>query len=139
MNWTENGTVVSTLPDYDFNVEGDRDLVANFELVTGIKVNDSEVIPDNFYLSNAYPNPFNPSTKVNFGLPETSTVKILLYNINGQLIEEIVSDLVLPAGNYNTTINAENLSSGMYLYVFLAQSQNSSEKFKKIERSNLTY
>jgi len=41
VNWTENGTVVSTANPYDFNVTGDRDIVANFSLIGALTINAS--------------------------------------------------------------------------------------------------
>ncbi|MCB9260308.1 MAG: T9SS type A sorting domain-containing protein [Ignavibacteriales bacterium] len=134
-NWTENGEVVSTVIEYNFNVEGSRDIVANFDLINGIEENNSyDKIPDEYYLSHAFPNPFNPATKINFGLPEKSNVKIFISNINGQIVKNILSDSNLPAGNYYSDFNAENLSSGVYFYIFFAQSTDSDQKFKKIEK-----
>jgi hypothetical protein len=43
VNWTENGTVVSTANPYNFNVTGDRDLVANFSLIGALTINASAV------------------------------------------------------------------------------------------------
>lgn len=133
VNWTENGEVVSTLLDYKFFVNKNRSLTANFDLVSDVDINTiSEAIPDDFYLSNAYPNPFNPSTRINFGLPELSSVKIFISNVNGEIVRTILSDVSLPPGNYSSNFNAENLASGIYFYLFLAQSDVSDQKFRKV-------
>ncbi len=91
INWTEDDEIVSNDINYQFVVSGNRNLVANFDLISDIEViGDEKQIPDDFYLSNAYPNPFNPSTKINFGLPEDSSVKILVTNVNGQIVRTII-------------------------------------------------
>ncbi len=133
INWTENDEVVSTDINYLFIVSENRNLVANFDLISDFEaIGNEEQIPDDFYLSNAYPNPFNPSTKINFGLPEDSSVKILVTNVNGEIVRTIFSDAKLSAGNYSSSFNAENLSSGIYFYIILAQSEISDNNFKKV-------
>jgi hypothetical protein len=133
INWTEDDEIVSNDINYQFVVSGNRNLVANFDLISDIEViGDEKQIPDDFYLSNAYPNPFNPTTKINFGLPEDSSVKILVTNVNGQIVRTIFSDAKLSAGNYSSNFNAENLSSGIYFYIILAQSEISDNNFKKV-------
>ena len=133
INWTENEEEVSTSIDYIFTVTGNRNLVANFDIVSDIDLlEDEKQIPDDFYLSNAYPNPFNPTTKINFGLPEDSSVKILVTNVNGEIVKAILTDVKLSAGNYSSNFNAENLSSGIYFYIILAQSEISDNNFKEV-------
>jgi hypothetical protein len=73
--------------------------------------NDKNV-PEKFNLS-AYPNPFNPTTNISFNLPAAQEVKIAVYNIMGER-ELIVSDAYHSAGKYTYSINASNLSSGIY-------------------------
>ncbi|MDP8209854.1 MAG: FlgD immunoglobulin-like domain containing protein [Candidatus Stygibacter australis] len=65
------------------------------------------------------PNPFNPSTTINFNLPEASHTKLAIYNIKGQLVQMLVDD-ILPAGNHTSIWNGcdnqnNDLSSGVYL------------------------
>ncbi len=70
-----------------------RNIVANFQLATSVNSPENEkIIPEEYYLSNAYPNPFNPATTINFGLPEASNVKIIVSDINGQIVKTILSD-----------------------------------------------
>lgn len=133
VGWTENDEVVSNSQSYEFTVNGNRNLVANFDLISDIEsIEDQQNIPDDFYLSNAYPNPFNPSTKINFGLPEESSVNILVTNVNGEIVKTILSNAKLSAGNYSSNFKAENLSSGVYFYIITAQSQISKNNFKKV-------
>lgn len=77
--------------------------------------NITTVIPDNFYLYNNYPNPFNPITKIKFDLPKGSLVKISVFDINGRIVNELVNEM-LQAGRYVTEFNGVNLSSGVYYY-----------------------
>ena len=71
--------------------------------------------PDNFYLSQNYPNPFNPATKIDFTLPKKQIVTLRVYNILGEMVQEIING-EKPAGSYSVTFNASNLPSGVYIY-----------------------
>ncbi len=76
---------------------------------------ESSNVPDNFYLRNNYPNPFNPSTKIEFGLPEQSEVTFSVFNILGQKVfEETAKSLA--AGVHSFKFDASQLSSGIYIY-----------------------
>lgn len=82
--------------------------VTNFEQLT-------KSTPGNFFLSNNYPNPFNPSTQFKFGIPANSDVKLTVYNILGQEVS-VLLDSELSPGIYSLKFHAEELSSGVYFY-----------------------
>ena len=65
--------------------------------------------PGEFSLSQNYPNPFNPSTKVKYSVPFTSNIKIILYDVLGNKVEQIFEG-TLDAGVYETTISTNNFS-----------------------------
>jgi hypothetical protein len=75
----------------------------------------SQTIPDKPYLSANYPNPFNPTTKINYSIPEKSFVKLTIYNILGEEVARIVNEEKQP-GEYTVNFNGGNLSSGAYFY-----------------------
>jgi len=68
-----------------------------------------------FKLYGNYPNPFNTTTTIRFGLSKQSTIILTIYNILGQKVFEI-SEENLPAGNHTFNFNASNLISGIYIY-----------------------
>lgn len=72
-------------------------------------------IPTQFSLSQNYPNPFNPTTTIEFSVPQNSDVRILLYDILGKVVGEIVQGNY-DAGTYKAKFNASNLASGVYFY-----------------------
>jgi hypothetical protein len=76
-------------------------------------LSEMQPIPNEFVLNNAYPNPFNPVTKLEFGIPVDGDVSIEIYNLQGRLIETLVSQN-MKAGYHSVTWNADNHSSGMY-------------------------
>jgi Secretion system C-terminal sorting domain len=85
---------------------------------------DVEVgVPSVYNLSQNYPNPFNPSTKVDYDLPYDGKVSIILYDISGREVANLVND-VKTAGYYTLQFNASNLASGLYFYRITAQGSN---------------
>ncbi len=74
-----------------------------------------EQVPLNFQLFQNYPNPFNPSTTIKYGIPQSSHVKIILYDILGREVTILVNE-VKNAGYYTVKFNASSLASGVYLY-----------------------
>ncbi|HTX99642.1 MAG TPA: T9SS type A sorting domain-containing protein, partial [Bacteroidota bacterium] len=87
---------------------------AAFEPATGIS--DLKLgIPSTFVLNGNYPNPFNPTTTIRFGVPTRSAVRITVYNILGALVARLVEEEV-SAGYHEVRFDATNLASGMYLY-----------------------
>lgn len=84
------------------------------QVVIGINMISSQV-PAHYVLSQNYPNPFNPSTNINFSLPEAGNVKLIVYNIEGKLVEELVNSFI-GAGTYSVSFNGTDLPSGVYFY-----------------------
>lgn len=76
-------------------------------------------LPDRFVLHGAYPNPFNPSTTIGFGLPEAATVRMEVFDAVGRPVATLVDGL-LPAGVHGVTWQAGTLPSGVYLYTIRA-------------------
>ncbi|MCH8495075.1 MAG: T9SS type A sorting domain-containing protein [Balneolales bacterium] len=78
-----------------------------------------ENVPAAFRLSQNYPNPFNPSTKIAFELPETSNIRIDVFNSIGMRVATIDQG-AKPAGQHTIEFNASSLASGMYVYRLIA-------------------
>jgi len=73
------------------------------------------VVPNSIELLGNYPNPFNPSTTIQFSIPETGDVNISVFNAIGEEIQSV--NLVgRNSGALNYTFNASTLSSGVYFY-----------------------
>jgi len=71
-------------------------------------------IPEEFYLSTAYPNPFNAVTRLSYGLPEAARVSIRIYDVSGRMITRLV-DSEQSAGHHSVTWDGKAESSGVYL------------------------
>jgi hypothetical protein len=72
-------------------------------------------IPVESYLGNNYPNPFNPSTKIEYAIPKNSFVSLKIYDNLGRDVTTLVNEYK-PAGKYALDFNANNLSAGVYYY-----------------------
>lgn len=93
--------------------EGDILELFNVDL-TDIKSNDTN-IPTTYTLQQNYPNPFNPSTKITYDIKEAGNVRIELYNTLGQKIKVLLNENQ-SAGSHEVTLNASDLTSGVYFY-----------------------
>jgi len=92
----------------------------------------SSVIPTEFTLAQNYPNPFNPTTKIDYSIPVEGKVSILIYDIAGREVMNLVNT-VQPAGFYSVNFNGANLASGMYFYRINVEGQ-STNNFKATKR-----
>ena len=98
---------------FDSNTTSPR-LVTFLRSVIGIEP-ISSIIPDKFFINPNYPNPFNPETKIRFGLPSNADVKISVFDMLGREVDVLVNSK-LEAGEYLADWNAVNFSSGIYIY-----------------------
>ncbi len=129
--WSNSsGDTVSVDSSFAYVVETEEELIANFSTLTGIKNLDFENgIPDRFFVSNNYPNPFNPSTIIKFGLPSASVVSIDIYNVTGRAIRKLLDSESLSAGVYKFNFEAGDLPSGIYFYRVQALSNSNENNF----------
>lgn len=77
--------------------------------------------PYSFSLSQNFPNPFNPSTMIQYTLAEAQNVELKIYDLLGREVQTLVNTAQNP-GSYNVMFNAQNLSSGVYFYKLTAGS-----------------
>ncbi|KXK06362.1 MAG: glucose/sorbosone dehydrogenase [Chlorobi bacterium OLB4] len=84
--------------------------------------------PSEYKLNQNFPNPFNPVTKINFSLPESSKISLKVFDLSGKLVQTLVDNQTLNAGNYFSSFNGDNLPSGIYICRF------DTEKFSDSKR-----
>ena len=77
------------------------------------------LLPVKTELTDSYPNPFNPTTSINYGLQKDGYVEIMVYDASGRLVEELVNQNQT-AGYHSITWNASNQASGMYFAKMVA-------------------
>lgn len=101
-----------------------------FDNVTDVK---NEQLPNGYSVSNNYPNPFNPRTRIWFTLPNSGNVRVELYNTIGQKVR---TDLLrnYSAGNNYIDLELNGLSNGVYLAKI-----NLDDKFSTIKKLMLVY
>jgi len=83
----------------------------------------SNEIPKTYNLQQNYPNPFNPETKIKFEVSKTSNIRILVYDILGREVINLVNQK-MDAGVYSVNWNANNNSSGIYFCKMFVDGQS---------------
>ena len=78
---------------------------------------ESEItgLPAEFALSQNYPNPFNPETVIEYALPQSGDVSLVVYNLRGEEVARLING-TMPAGNHRISWDASSAASGIYLY-----------------------
>ena len=84
-----------------------------------LDVDDEVVLPTEYSISNAYPNPFNPVTNIDIAVPESGLMQFAIYDILGRQVFEHKQTFANP-GHYRFSWSGKNnhgssLSSGVYL------------------------
>jgi hypothetical protein len=92
----------------------------------------SVLIPKEFTLQSAYPNPFNPVTNLNFGLPVDSKVSIQIYNLQGQVVSSLLNDN-MQAGYHSVVWNADEFGSGIFFVQMIAGDYVKTQKLMLIK------
>lgn len=82
---------------------------------------------DEFVLNQNFPNPSSDQTVINFSIPRMSATSIILYNLMGQQVKELVNTS-LPMGNYSININLSDLEAGVYFYKMLYEGKEKTLK-----------
>jgi hypothetical protein len=72
-------------------------------------------IPTEFSLSQNFPNPFNPVTRISYGIPKAGLVTLKIFDILGREISTLVNEEKQP-GTYMVDFNGESFASGVYFY-----------------------
>ena len=90
------------------------------------------IIPEEVTLGNAYPNPFNPATTINYSIPERMDISLEVYDITGRLVSELVSG-EFDSGVYNITWDAADQSSGIYFIRMVAGNTVHNQKLMLIK------
>lgn len=80
-----------------------------------IEVSTETIIPSACSLRQNYPNPFNPMTTIAYNLDRPARVNIIIYDLRGQLVQNIVQGY-RNAGEHEIIFDGTNLPSGMYVY-----------------------
>ncbi len=86
-----------------------------------------ETQPVSYQILRNYPNPFNPSTNIQFSVVNPGNVQLTVYNMLGQEITQLVNRN-MEIGTYEITFNASSLASGVYFYRLQTTNQTITQK-----------
>ncbi len=78
-----------------------------------VKAEQIKATPSTYTLHPVYPNPFNPTTTINFELPVATHVKIIVYSASGEKVRELVN-APMSAGSHFIQFDGSNLATGLY-------------------------
>ncbi len=106
----------------------DRWIFAEEKPVTPVSVSLTDAsIPTVYALDQNFPNPFNPTTSINYSIPFSGLVSLKVFNVLGQEVATLVN-AQQAAGYYTASFNANTLSSGVYFYKIEAGNYTSVKK-----------
>jgi hypothetical protein len=108
--WGVNSRHLRITPDifYAFNYALNNDMM---------NLDRKEIILEGYYLSEAYPNPFNSATKFLYILPDYNFVQIVVSDVMGREIITLINEFQT-AGRHEVTFDGKNLASGVYIFQF---------------------
>jgi len=84
--------------------------------VNTVGINNISSIAESYSLSQNFPNPFNPSTSIEFSITRSDIVTLKVYDILGNEVSVLVNNQRYDAGKYRADFNGSNLASGIYYY-----------------------
>ncbi|MBI5022532.1 MAG: T9SS type A sorting domain-containing protein [Ignavibacteriales bacterium] len=87
----------------------------NLVVLLPTNVSDGNLLPAGFSLSQNFPNPFNPITRIQYFISQSKPVELKVYDIDGHEIKRLVSELQQP-GDYTVEWDASYVASGIYFY-----------------------
>jgi surface protein len=121
-----HGAMGRTLPGVN-----SKDTASRFQIL--IRDTETDVyLPEEPFLSQNFPNPFNPVTTIAFGLPADQHVRIDIYDITGRLLTSLANGSY-PAGTHQVRWNAANYASGVYLVRMQAEGSIQTRKMTLIK------
>ncbi len=84
---------------------------------TGVGIeNNKDFLATSHVLLRNYPNPFNPTTYIEFSSAQSGRAVLTVYDVSGRLVKKVFDDQVRPNQLYRVEFDARNLSSGLYFY-----------------------
>ncbi len=122
---TDNSGINTYLPEY-------KSGTVSVSLPTAVGDDNESGLPENFDLAQNYPNPFNPKTHIEFSLPKSGHVKLVVFNIIGQKVETLIES-TLPAGIHQYEFDGQSHPSGIYFYRLEHESGSQTKKMVMIK------
>jgi len=114
-----------------FNCPSGVDLVCSFS-DCGLDV-ELIMFPEEFGIKRIFPNPFNPTTQVEYSITEYSQVIIRVFDVQGREVTQLMNDFISP-GQYHLSWNASEYASGMYFIEMLIRSSINTNIFRDVHK-----
>lgn len=111
-------------------IKAKAEVQARFYLIIDAKQTvqtEVDTNPLKFTLDQNFPNPFNPTTRINYSLKTVGKVNLTVYSIDGRKVAELINS-VKNAGKHSVVWNASGLSSGVYIYRLTSSAQSITRK-----------
>lgn len=139
------GSSPQAIASADLDNDGDRDIIVvnsgsnnvsvffnKLNQPTDINEDTQALVPEKMILKQNHPNPFNPTTSIEFYLPRKTNVRMDIYNLLGQQVRTLI-DRTMPVGNNMVLWDGRNdqgdvLPSGIYFYRFAIESYSATRK-----------
>ena len=99
---------------------------------TVLNIDQLSLLSETFQLHSNYPNPFNPTTNIEYSLLENSVVELIIYNIEGRQIYTLIDDFKT-AGLYSIKWDASSYPSGIYIVKMTSGEYVSTKKLMLIK------
>jgi subtilisin family serine protease len=133
---TYTGTCVVTGTDQNHQV-AQVSMPVTFHVVTDAVDEPSEILPSEFSLAQNFPNPFNPTTGIDFALPTKSHVTLEVFNVLGQKVKVLVNSDMEPGYKSviwdGTNIAGASVTSGTYFYILKAGDKTFTKKMTMLK------
>tara|TARA_B100001250_G_scaffold409581_1_gene434206 strand:- start:2946 stop:5012 length:2067 start_codon:yes stop_codon:yes gene_type:complete len=89
--------------------------------------NENGLTLNRFELMPAFPNPFNPSTSIQFNVKNLEFISLQIIDVSGRVVETLLDDIIEP-GNHELTWNARNQPSGLYFVKLMSRETSQTQK-----------
>ena len=91
------------------------------QILPGLILKMKGVLPEDFSLKGNYPNPFNPTTSIQFDLPKPAEVTVKVVDMLGRVVLEIPAQQFQAGRSHQLQLDASSIASGVYVYQVIAQ------------------
>ncbi|MEK9136656.1 MAG: T9SS type A sorting domain-containing protein, partial [Bacteroidota bacterium] len=95
-------------------------------------VSEESGIPTGFKLSQNFPNPFNPATKIDYTIAKAGLVTIKVFDVLGREVATLLNEDLQP-GNYQVTFDGKGLASGIYMYKMTANGYTATKRMMLVK------
>jgi hypothetical protein len=114
--WPETDMIAIQSLTLPVGVGERRIMILKTGALTSVAEPKDAAVPSQYALHQNFPNPFNPSTRIEFSLRESGLTTLKVYNLLGQEVRTLMQNEMTAAGTYAIPFDATGLPSGIYFY-----------------------